>query len=296
MTAVTRPVLRYHGGKFKIAPRILKHFPPHRVYVEPFGGAASVLMRNPRSDFEVYNDLDGDVVNVFRVLRDPTQAAELQRLLKLTPWARAEFEAAYEPSDDPVEHARRTIVRCFMGHGTTSRRKNRTGFRAGSHPHRTGGGFGDWLGYHEAIPAFVDRLHGVVIEHRDGLELLARHDAPDTLFYVDPPYPEGTRTSIRGPGDNDRCYRADMIDDDDHCRLAPALCELEAAVVVSGYPCALYDQELYQGWERHAFRAMADHGAERVEAIWIKPAGVRMPRPRSFVHSSLLDSMAPDHG
>jgi DNA adenine methylase len=133
VTAPTRPVLRYHGGKFRKAPWIIGHFKPHRVYVEPYGGGASVLMRKPRADFEVYNDLDGDVVNVFRVLRDRRRSRALEQLLRLTPWARAEFELSYEASDDPVERARRTIVRCFMGHGTTSRRKNRTGFRAGSH-------------------------------------------------------------------------------------------------------------------------------------------------------------------
>jgi DNA adenine methylase len=291
MTAVTRPVLRYHGGKFRLAPKIIAHFPEHRVYVEPFGGAASVLMRKPRSDFEVYNDLDGDVVNVFRVLREPAAANRLADLLRLTPWARAEFELSYEPADGPVERARRTIVRCFMGHGTTSRRKNRTGFRAGSHPNRAGGGFGDWRGYHDAIPAFVDRLQGVVIEERDAFELLARHDAADALFYVDPPYVEATRTSIRGPGDNDRCYRADMINDDDHRRLAAALCELEATVVVSGYPCPLYDDELYGGWQRRVFNARADAGVARTEVIWTKPAGVRMPRPRSHVQGSLLDGV-----
>src|SRR5262245_6362382 len=130
MTAPARPVMRYHGGKFRLAPKIIAQFPPHRIYVEPYCGAASVLMRKERSFAEVINDLDGEVVNVFRVLRDRDQAARLRDLVTLTPWARAEFELCYEPSDDPVEQARRTIARGFMAHGSTAARPSTTGFRA----------------------------------------------------------------------------------------------------------------------------------------------------------------------
>ncbi len=286
MSAPTRPVLRYHGGKWRLAPWVISHFPAHRVYVEPFGGAGSVLMRKPRSDFEVYNDLDGDVVNVFRVLRDVASALELERRLRLTPWARREFAASYLPTDDPIERARRTIVRAFMGHGTSSRRQNRTGFRAGSHPNRAGGGFGDWAGYHSAIPHFTARLTGVVIEERDGAELLDRHDAPDALFYVDPPYPSSTRSTVRGPGDHDRCYAHEMTDDD-HRRLAARLHRCRAAVIISGYACSLYDEELYVGWQRETTKAMADRGVARSECVWIKPSGVVAPAPRSFVQHGL---------
>ena len=130
MTDVKRPVLRWHGGKWRLAPWVIRHFPPHRIYVEPFGGAGSVLLRKPRAYAEVYNDLDGDVVTLFRVLRDEAQAARLIELLKLTPFSRDEFLAAYEPTEDPVERARRLVARCFMAHGTTARRVNQTGFRA----------------------------------------------------------------------------------------------------------------------------------------------------------------------
>ena len=120
ITAPIRPVLRYHGGKWKIAPWIISHFPEHGVYVEPFGGAASVLLRKPRSYSEVYNDLDRTVVNVFRVLRDSAMATALQRSLEITPFSREEYEAAYEPTDDPIESARRMIFRSVAGIGTDS--------------------------------------------------------------------------------------------------------------------------------------------------------------------------------
>lgn len=286
MTAPSRPVLRYHGGKWRIAPWVISHFPAHRVYVEPFGGAASVLMRKPRSDFEVYGDLDDDVVNVFRVLRDRTTGPALREALRLTPWARREFEDSYLAAADPVERARRTIVRCFMAHGSTSRRRGRTGFRAASHPGRRGGGFGDWRGYHDAIDTFTDRLHGVVLECKPALYLIERHDALDALFYVDPPYPVSTRSSIRCDGDTDRAYSHEMTDDD-HRRLAAALHRSKAAVIVSGYACSLYDDELYVGWQRETRRSMADGGRERLECLWIKPAGVAHAPPKSLVQSDL---------
>ena len=91
----TRPVLRWHGGKWLLAPWIIGHFSEHRVYVEPFGGAGSVLMRKPRCYAEVWNDLDGEVVNLFRVLRS-ARAQELVDVIRLTPFARDEFVAAYE--------------------------------------------------------------------------------------------------------------------------------------------------------------------------------------------------------
>ncbi|TJV23013.1 MAG: DNA adenine methylase, partial [Mesorhizobium sp.] len=137
MNAPTRPVLRWHGGKWLLAPWIIEHFPAHRIYVEPFGGAASVLLRKPRAYAEVYNDLDGDVVNLFRVLQDPLGGGELMRRLELTPFARAEFELGWDATDDQVERARRLIIRAFMGFGSNAhsdmgRGHKTTGFRANS--------------------------------------------------------------------------------------------------------------------------------------------------------------------
>lgn len=283
-----RPALRYHGGKWRIAPWVIKHFPPHRVYIEPFGGAASVLFRKERSQFEIYNDLDSDVVNVFRVMRDPATAAELERKLRFTPWSREEFDLSYSPAPaDPVERARRTIVRCFMAHGSTARRKGASGFRGKWHPGRRGGGAGDWPGYPDAIQTFTKRLEKVVIEHRPAPYIIERYDGDNVLFYVDPPYPHTTRTSIRCEGDTERAY-AHELSDDDHRRLAAQLSQCEAAVVLSGYACHLYDVELYAGWERQEKRAMADGGQERTEVLWIKPAGVKMEIPNSHTQGSLL--------
>jgi DNA adenine methylase len=126
-----RPLLRWHGGKWLLAPWIISHFPPHRVYVEPYGGAFSVGLRKPRVYAEIWNDLDGELVNLFRVLREPPLAARLVDQVRLTPFAREEFNAAYAPSEDPLERARRLVVRSFMGHGADGGSGiYRTGFRA----------------------------------------------------------------------------------------------------------------------------------------------------------------------
>ena len=261
MTAPTRPVLRYHGGKWRLAPWIIGHFPAHRVYVEPFGGAASVLLRKPRSYAEVYNDMDGEIVNVFRVLRNPTQARELERLLRLTPFAREEFELSYITDGDPIEQARRTIARSFMGFGSNAL-NHATGFRSNSNRSGTTPAH-DWMHYPDLIPAFCERMAGVVIENRRAADTMQAHDGPQTLHYVDPPYPHETRGA-----DMERNYRHEMTDDQ-HRELAACLRNLRGMVIISGYPCELYDQELYPDWRRVERQAHADGARDRVEVLWI---------------------------
>ena len=155
---VTRPVLRYHGGKWILAPWIISHFPQHKIYVEPFGGGGSVLLRKERSVCEVYNDLDEDVVNLFRVLRDSAKALALCHLLSLTPFGRLDFRAAYELCDDPIERARRMVVRSFQGFGSGScNRDYSAGFRAASkqtgRPHPA-----DWANIPECLWLVTERL------------------------------------------------------------------------------------------------------------------------------------------
>lgn len=264
----TRPMLRYHGGKFRLAPWLLRFFPPHRMYVEPFAGAASMLMQKPRADAECINDLDDRVVNVFRVLRDPEQAARLRRRLELTPFARAEFEACYASrSDCAVERAALTIALSFMGHGTDAiGRGYRTGFRCKDTEGRALPS-NEWANWPEQVPAFVERLRGVAIENRCAIEVIARLDGPATLLYVDPPYPHHTRTAAVGK----HGYRHEMSDQQ-HRELAAVLHDCAGMVVISGYACQLYDRDLYAGWERHERACLADGARPRVEVIWLNPA------------------------
>lgn len=273
----TRPVLRYHGGKWKLAPWIVSNFPPHRVYVEPYGGAASVLIRKPRSYAEVYNDLDGEIVNLFRVLRDPEMSAELARQLHLTPFSRDEFTEAYAPIKEPIEQARRTVTKGCMGFGSAAVTlptatsagggfKPTTGFRANSNRSGTTPAR-DWANYPPIIAGFAERLRGCVIENRDALECMAQHDSPVTLHYVDPPYVHSTRRGREWR--HCRSYRHEMSDAD-HERLAEFLHGVKGMVVLSGYPCELYDR-LYAGWQRITKAAHADGARDRIECLWLNP-------------------------
>lgn len=268
MTAPTRPALRYHGGKWNLAPWIIQHLPAHRVYVEPFGGAASVLLRKARSYAEVYNDLDGEVVNVFRVLRDA--ADDLAEAVRLTPFARTEFEQSYESSNDPIEQARRTIFRSMAGFGSPAASGRLTGFRAnsnrsGSTPAR------DWERWPEQVSAFAARLRGVVVECKRAEEVMLAHDGPDTLHYLDPPYPFGTRTPTARW---DKTYRHDMSDEE-HAELLELARSLRGMVVISAYPSAVYADRL-DGWKRVVRSARADGAAPRTEVLWISPRAQKL--------------------
>jgi DNA adenine methylase len=267
----TRPLLRYHGGKWRMAPWLLDLFPAHHTYVEPFGGGASVLLQKPRAKAEIYNDLDREIVNVFAQMRD--NGAALIDKLRFTPFARDEFELSREPAVDALEQARRTIVRSFMGYGTTLTRINvgngevqRTGFRRLRRDSTTTAA--DWSGLPDAFLAIFERLQGVIIENRDACEVMIEHDSPATLHYVDPPYVHSTRQAKMGQAKMG--YRHEM-DDDGHRRLADTLCRLKGMVIVSGYPSALYDDLFDEDvWERRERKAWAINAAERCECIWTR--------------------------
>lgn len=265
---IPRPVMRYHGGKWRLGSWVISHFPPHRCYVEPFGGAASVLLKKPRAFAEIYNDLDDDIVNVFQILRDPEAAARLKMACELTPFARTEFFAAYEASPDPVERARRILVRSWMGHGASGVRQHRTGFRVNPHRQRTTAA-GDWHGWPRAIDFFVERLRGVVIEKRPAAQVIQQHDRPDTLFYIDPPYMFDTRSQKRKGNDLYHGYNHELTDAG-HSELLDLVLSLQGMVVLSGYAADLYDRALV-GWRRVEKASQADRGSPRTEVLWINP-------------------------
>lgn len=249
---------------------IIQHFPDHRVYVEPFGGGASVLLGKSIVEREVYNDLDEDVVTLFRVLRDEVQSARLIALLRLTPFARTEFEDAYEPTSDPIERARRLVVRSYMGFGSSVFANHATGFRDYTKVHRNDRfPARDWAGYPEHLAAVVERFRAVVVDRRDALEVIPRHDSPATLYYVDPPYVLSTRSNNRGVRQK---YEHELTDDD-HRKLAEVLRHVVGFVVLSGYRSPLYD-ELFGDWHREERNTHADGAQDRTESLWLSPRTV----------------------
>lgn len=253
----TRPVMRYYGGKFRVAADIVRLMPRHEVYVEPFGGAASVLLAKARVPCEVYNDLDGAVVNVFRQLRDAPDA--LLRGLFLTPYSREEYRAAYEPTTDALEAARRFVYRSTAGIGSdSSRRLN--GFRNSLDEGKYAWA-PSWEGIPESLISVVERMRGVIIENLDVMKVIERFDASNALFYCDPPYIAGTRK------DKAKGYAFEMMREEQHEELLDRLLRCEGMVMVSGYDHALYRDRLKE-WDRHAFAARNQRNDAVHEVVW----------------------------
>lgn len=265
--SVSKPVMRYHGAKFRLAPWVISFFPEHQTYVEPFGGSAGILMQKPRSYGEVYNDLDGQVVNLFRVLQDKVLAAELVHQCTITPFARKEFNLAYEDCDCPVENARRLLIRATMGFGSAGASKGSTGFRIDTR-RSYGTASHLWAAYPDSIASFTSRLQGVLIENRPAIDVMKSQDGIGVLHYVDPPYVHSTRY-IGASG-----YYRHELSNDDHEILIQNLLELEGFVIVSGYESDLYN-DLLSGWEKHSTRARmsSNRGTGiKTECLWLSPS------------------------
>lgn len=251
----------YFGGKQRMAPWIVSLLPEHDHYVEPYCGGLSVLLAKTPSRMETVNDLDQDLVTFWKVLRERPE--DLVRVCELTPHSRAELTAAWEPTADELERARRVWVRLSQGRGGMMRR---TGWR---HYATTSGSSIGMSGYLEAyrerlLPA-AERLYTVSLECLPALTVIEKYGAAsDVLLYVDPPYLGSTR------GDANSRYGVEMRGDAEHRELAAALADCKASVVLSGYGSPLY-AELYEGWHRYEMatmtgNAISDRG--RTEVIW----------------------------
>jgi DNA adenine methylase len=280
-----RPIVRYYGGKWNISDFIISHFPPHRIYVEPFGGGGSVLIKKQRVELEIYNDLHSEMINVFKHLRDPRLFPKLKRMLELTPYSRDEYELAYLPAKNGLEQARRTLVRSGLGHGALH--NNRTGFRGIWALKKWSNK--EWENWKLQLENFHDRLKHVVIENIDAIELIKKNDAPHTLVYADPPY---VKTSIEYQ-DKSKYYRHEMTEAD-HEQLAEVLHAFSGMVIISGYDSELY-RRLYRGWQTNAVRAYAQGNKKgrtlRKEMIWLNPLCAQQLTQKSMLFE--LERVAP---
>ena len=264
-TTITRPAIRYYGGKWNLAPWIISHFPAHKNYVEPCGGAASVLLQKPRSSLETYNDLDGKVVNFFRVLRD--RPDELIHKLRLTPWARMEYESSLSPCEtcDDVEQARLFWCSIAMSLNAGSALRSPC-MRFSTDDQKAAEAYSrpDVL---ESLYKVADRLSTVQIENRPALRVIEQYDNDRTLTYFDPPYVSNTRTE-------DQTYTLEW-NDVDHVAAAELLNECSGYIAISGYACQLY-ADLYEarGWSRVDKETQANKGSTRIESLWLSPRTV----------------------
>jgi len=260
--------IAWYGGKAYYAEWLIERFPEHRVYVEPFGGAANVLLRKPKSEVEVYNDVDDRVVNLFRVVRDPEQFERLRMLLDLTPYARGEFEDLLElpPSDDPLEKARRFFAICRQARGGMGMSKLSKSCWAYSRRTRRDMAepVSKYLSAIDGLEEVAARLRTVMIESRPAIELIPRYDGEDSFFYLDPPYMPETRHG------NKAATYAHEMSVDDHAALLDALLQIKGKAMLSGYAAPLYDEKL-KAWRREELKTkahMANSGEERTEVIW----------------------------
>lgn len=284
-----RPPIRWFGGKFANRKKIIAHFPPHSLYVEPYGGGASVLLSKPPCTAEIYNDLDQEIVHLFRVLRDPDLARQLIAQVELTPYAHQEFDDAYQLTDEPVERARRMLVRAFMGYGTDGALGTyKTGFRGKA---RRGEAVPaqEWANYPVQLRTICARIQsGVGLENIDAIKLMKREDGEGVLFYVDPPYLPSTRSrGNRRKGAGFHVYNHEMSEED-HVTLLEYLRTVKAMVVLSGYPSELYEKML-PDWHRTEFPAFADGGRPRTEVLWLNPTAWTALEAHRERHGPLFD-------
>ncbi len=255
----------WYGGKFSHLNWLLPLLPQTKHYCEPFAGSAAVLINRKPALVETYNDIDGEVVNFFRVLRDQKEA--LIEAIGLTPFAREEFELAFSKPNEPVsdlERARRFFV-CARQVRTGLAQKASTGrwahcvltSRAGM-----AGAVSRWLGSVEGLSEIVQRLLRVQIEHAPAINVIQRYDSEETLFYCDPPYPHASR------GDK-QAYGNEMTNDE-HRKLAQVLRGVRGKVAVSGYHCDLME-ELYGDWTHIEAPIKNCHSVKqpRQEVLWI---------------------------
>lgn len=263
----TKPAFGYYGAKQRMATKIIAMLPPHNAWVEAFCGSAAITLAKPAAPIEVINDLDDNVTNVFEQLRNNSE--KLCKAIALTPYSRAEFEAArFGPrSDIPLERARQFLVATMMTVNSTVGTSNSSGFSYSQSFARSGmeARVSRWFHLPERLAHVAERLRTIRIEKRDARELVRLFsDRPATLMYLDPPYFVKRAHS----------YVIDAKDEPFHLELLKLCCRSRAMILISGYGNKLYDSILTKknGWTKTTIdthtRDTTGKDYARTEVLW----------------------------
>lgn len=255
-----RSVLNYPGGKKRIAPWIIMHMPSHHSYLEPYFGCGAVLFTKAPSAIETINDLDGDVINFFRVIQNPERRKELQDWIIYTPYARQIYDEAYaQEPEGVIERAGYFAVRNLMSHGFRAT-DEKSGWKKDVYGRESAYAVRYWNELPVSIAEMAVRLKQVQIENRDALELIRGFDHENVFMYLDPPYVMSTR------GDRKQ-YKQEMSDRD-HVEMLEAVIGSRAKIMISGYDCELYD--FYLGnWNKAQIAARTQSNKRRTETLWM---------------------------
>ena len=248
-------ILNYPGAKWGMAKEIISLMPPHRSYLEPFFGSGAVLFNKPLSAIETVNDIDGDIVNFFKVLRERPQ--ELAEAISLTPYARDVYDDAHENRGvTEFDRAYRFAIRSRMGHGFKTYQK--TGFKIDVYARERSYCVSVWNRMPEMLLQAACRLKDVQIENRPALDLIKKFNHDNVLIYADPPYLLNTRGGKQ--------YKWEM-NEQDHVELLAALYDHKGYVILSGYPSDMYDREL-RGWNKIHRKSYNQNSDARTEVLW----------------------------
>lgn len=248
-------VLNYPGAKWGMAKWICSLMPPHRSYLEPFFGSGAVLFNKPPSAIETVNDIDGDITNFFKILRE--QPDKLAEAISLTPYSREAFDDAHENrGTEDFDRAYRFAIRSKMGHGFKTYQK--TGFKIDVYGRERSYCVGCWNRMPQDLLNAASRLKGVQIENRPALDVIRKFNHDNVLIYADPPYLLDTRGGKQ--------YRHEMSEQD-HLDLLDTLRQHKGYVILSGYPHEMYDVEL-KGWSRVAKKSYNQNSDPRTEVLW----------------------------
>lgn len=256
-----RAILKYPGSKWSTADWIISNFPhdyEYMTYLEPYFGSGAVFFNKKRSKIETINDIDANVVNLFSIIRDYPD--EFSRQIELTPWARDEYKKSYESTDEPMEKARRFMVRLWMAIG--GKTSDITGWSNQIKP--VDCGKAKWSRLHLEIIKVSNRLKSedlnlVQIENMEAIKLIKRYDRAETLLYCDPPYILSTR--------NKRIY-ANEMKDSEHIELLEVLLNFKGKVILSGYMSDIYKSYL-KHWNMKQQKSNCEMGKSAIEVIWM---------------------------